>query len=86
MAIKKSAQKAHRKSLKRNIKNSQKRRQVKELLKSVRLLISQKKNDEAKRLLPQVYKLLDKSAKTELMKKNTASRLKSRITKLISKK
>jgi len=36
--------------------------------------------------LPQVYKLLDKAAKTGLIKKNTADKKKSRITKLISKK
>jgi len=41
---------------------------------------------EAKKLLPQVYKLLDKAAKTGLIKKNTANRKKSRITKLISVK
>jgi len=39
----------------------------------------------AKKLLPQVYKLLDKAAKTGLIKKNTAARKKSRITKLINK-
>jgi len=46
---------------------------------------SQKKVEEAKNLLPKVYKLLDKAAKTGLIKKNTASRKKARITKLINK-
>jgi len=46
---------------------------------------SQKKSEEAKKLLPQVYKLLDKAAKTGLIKKNTVARKKSRITKLINK-
>jgi len=41
--------------------------------------------EEAKKLLPQVYKLLDKAAKTGLIKKNAAARKKSRITKLINK-
>ena len=41
--------------------------------------------EQAKKLLPQVYKVLDKAAKTGLIKKNTASRKKSKITKLISK-
>lgn len=55
------------------------------LLKEVKLLISQKKTEEAKKLLPEIYKILDKSAKTGLIKKNTASRRKSRISKAISK-
>jgi len=41
--------------------------------------------DEAKKLLPQLYKALDKAAKTELTKKNTAARKKSKISKLINK-
>ena len=41
--------------------------------------------EEAKKLLPQVYKLLDKAAKTGLIKKNTVARKKSRITKSIFK-
>jgi len=41
--------------------------------------------EEAKKLLPKVYKLLDKAAKTGLIKKNTASRKKSRITKAIQR-
>jgi len=48
-------------------------------------LISLKKTEEAKKLLPQVYKYLDKAAKTGLMKKNTAARKKSRTTKSIFK-
>jgi len=47
--------------------------------------VSEKKIEEAKKLLPQVYKVLDKAAKTKLIKKNTASRKKSRIAKLIAK-
>jgi small subunit ribosomal protein S20 len=41
--------------------------------------------EEAKKLLPQVYKILDKAAKVGVIKKNTAARKKSRITKLITK-
>lgn len=61
-------------------------RKLKNLLKKVKVLVAEKKNQEAKKLLPQVYKLLDKAAKTGLIKKNTANRKKSRITKLISAK
>ena len=58
---------------------------TKNLLKEVGDLISQKKPAEAKKLLPQAYKLLDKAVKAGLIKKNTASRKKSKITRLMNK-
>ena len=45
------------------------------------LLASDK--EKAKTYLSQVYKKLDKSAKVNLIKKNKASRLKSRLSKLV---
>ncbi len=74
-----------RQSQKRRIINIKKKNKIKSLIKQVRSLALQKKTDEAKKLLPQLYKALDKAAKTELTKKNTAARKKSRITKLINK-
>ena len=85
MAITKSAKKALRQSLKRRKTNAVQKSKIKNLLKQVRNLASQKKTEEAKKLLPQLYKILDKAAKTGLIKKNTAARKKSRLTKLISK-
>lgn len=85
MPITKSAKKALRQSLKRRGRNIQKKTKVKSLVKEVRNLISQKKIEEAKKLLPQIYKILDKAAKTGLIKRNAATRKKSRITKLINK-
>lgn len=85
MPITKSAKKALRQSLRRKVRNSQKMRKLKALLKEVKKLVSLKKIEGARELLPQVYKILDKAAKTGLIKKNTASRKKSRITKLINK-
>jgi small subunit ribosomal protein S20 len=81
MAITKSAQKAIRQSERRKIRNLQRKNRLKTLLKEVKSLISQKKTTEAKKLLPQVYKLLDKAVKTGLIKKGKADRRKSRITK-----
>ena len=57
---------------------------MKGLIKEVRKLALEKKVEEAKKLLPQIYKALDKAAKTGVIKKNTASRKKSRITKLLN--
>ena len=85
MAITKSAKKALRQSLKRKTRNIQKKEKIKNLIKQVKNLVSQKKAGEAKKFLPQVYKSLDKAAKTGLIKKNTADRKKARITKLINK-
>ena len=85
MAITSSAKKALRQSQKRRIINVRKKEKIKNLIKEVKNLASQKKVEEAKKLLPQLYKILDKAAKTGLIKKNAAARKKSRLTKLISK-
>ena len=62
-----------------------KKKNIKKAFKKIRRFLDEKKIKEAKSILPQIYKLLDKAAKTGLIKKNTAARKKSRITKLISK-
>ncbi|MDD5590268.1 MAG: 30S ribosomal protein S20 [Candidatus Portnoybacteria bacterium] len=85
MPIIKSAKKALRKSARRKTRNLQKKRKLKNLLKEMNLLVSEKKIKEAKELLPKIYKFLDKAAKSDLIKKNAASRKKSRISKLINK-
>jgi small subunit ribosomal protein S20 len=85
MAITKSAKKAWRQSLKRKARNLIYKTKIKNLIKEVRSLVLAKKIEEAKKLLPQVYKILDKAAKVGVIKKNTATRKKSRITKLLSR-
>jgi len=85
MAITKSAQKAIRQNKKRRLLNNKYRKQIKNLVKEVRLLIGGKKIEEAKNLLPKIYKILDKAAKINIIKKNTASRKKSRLAKAIKK-
>lgn len=85
MPITKSAKKALRQSLRRKAHNLFYKNKVKALLKEVRSLVSQKKGEEAKKLLPQTYKFLDKATKVGIIKKNTANRKKARITKLIAK-
>ncbi len=81
MPITKSAKKALRQNVKRNKSNRTYKNKMKNLLKEMEVLIAEKKTKEAKELLPQVYKILDKSAKKGIIKKNTASRKKGRITK-----
>ena len=81
MAITKSAKKALRQNIKRKKENLRRKRKIKDLIKKVKSLASEKKNEEAKKLLPSLYKTLDKAAKAGTIKKNTANRKKSRITK-----
>ncbi|XOB40173.1 MAG: 30S ribosomal protein S20 [Candidatus Nealsonbacteria bacterium] len=83
MPITTSAKKALRQSKTRKIRNTRRKKEMKNLLKKVKDLVSQNKIEEVKKLLPRVYKVLDKAAKAGLIKKNTAGRKKSRITKSI---
>jgi len=83
MPITKAAKKALRQNLKRKKVNKVYKYKVKSLIKEVRGLVSEKKIKEAEKLLPQVYKALDKASKKGIIKKNNASRKKSRITKLV---
>ena len=85
MPITKSAQKALRQNLRRRTKNVRQKEKTKDIIKQVKLLISQKKGEEAKKLLPQVYKVLDKAAKTGVIKPNAAARRKSRLMAWIKK-
>jgi len=85
MPITKSAKKALRQSIKRKIRNLAYKKKIKELVKKAKKLIQENQKEEAKKLLPLVYKALDKAAKVGIIKKNTAARKKSLITKLINK-
>ena len=84
MPITASAKKALRQSLTRKARNLRRKNNYKNNLKEFKNLTSAGKNDEAQKLLPKVYKALDKAAKTNIIKKNKASRLKSRLTKKLS--
>ena len=83
MAITKSAQKAIRQNKRRRLRNLVYINQMKKLIKEVKAFVLDKKIKEAKELLPKVYQILDKTAKAGIIKKNHASRRKSRITKFI---
>ena len=85
MPITKSAQKALRQNKKRRARNVKQSRSLKDEIKSLKKLADTKDKKGAGGALPKVYKALDKAVKTNLLKKNTASRLKSRLTKAINK-
>jgi len=83
MPITKSAKKALRQNDKRRVHNIVYKKKMRALIKKVRTLVIDNKKEEARKLLPTVYKTLDKTAKVNIIKKNTASRMKSRLTKLV---
>jgi small subunit ribosomal protein S20 len=84
MPITRSAKKALRQSLKKRAHNLFYKNKIKALFKKVKSLVLERKIEEAKKLLPQIYKILDKAAKEKVIKKNTAARKKSRIAKLVN--
>lgn len=86
MAITKSAKKALRQNIKRKAHNLVYKNKIKILIKETKLLVAEKKIKEAQALLPKIYQAFDKAAKIGVIKKNNASRHKSRLTKLIDKK
>lgn len=75
MAILKSAKEALRQSERRRARNLIYKKKIKDTLKKAKSVAD----------LPQVYKILDKAAKVGVIKKNMASRKKSRLAKAILK-
>lgn len=84
MPITSSAKKALRQNVRRRRENLRRMKQVKDAVKAYRALVVSNK-DEAKKALGGVYKKIDKLAKTNYIAKNKASRLKSRLARLIKK-
>lgn len=74
-----------RQSIKRRTRNLIKKTAYKKAVKNVRKLIKAGKKNEAAQALSLAFKTLDKAAKTHVLHKNTASRLKSRLSKAIAK-
>jgi len=85
MPIIKSAKKALRQNIRRRKINLQRKSELKTVIKQYKKLIATSEKNKAAEFLSQVYKKLDKAAKIDLIKKNKAARLKSRLSKLIAK-
>jgi len=78
-----SAKKALRQSIRRKTRNVARKKELRKVIKTFKKLAAEKNLAEAKKQISLVYKKLDKAAKVNLIKKNTASRLKSRLSKLL---
>jgi small subunit ribosomal protein S20 len=84
MPITKAAKKSMRQSEKRRKVNFLWKKQIKETKKKIERLVKDGKNKEAEKLLPTYYKVVDKAAKKNIIKKNTAARKKSRMVSFVS--
>ncbi|KKR79295.1 MAG: 30S ribosomal protein S20 [Candidatus Nomurabacteria bacterium GW2011_GWA2_40_9] len=86
MPITKSAHKAVRGSLRKKAFNDGKKRAMKEVIKKVQKVAKENKTDktEVEKLLSSAYSIIDKAAKKGVIKKNNASRKKSRLARLVS--
>ncbi|MFC1595068.1 30S ribosomal protein S20 [Patescibacteria group bacterium] len=85
MPITKSAKKALRQSLKRHRGNLVVKKAMRNAEKAFKKAIEQKNKEDAAKLLSLVAKTFDKAVKKGVIKKNTASRKKSRSARQVSK-
>jgi len=83
MPITKSAKKALKQNRKKRVFNVRRISKMRSLIKESKILIKDKKKEKALEILPQTYKAIDKAFKRGVIKKNTANRKKSRLTKAI---
>lgn len=81
MAYTKNAKKANRVNTRRRVFNTRLKKTMKDSVKETTKLIAGKKPADAQKSLPSLYQAIDKAAKHGTIKKNTAARMKSRITK-----
>ena len=85
MPVTQSAKKALRGSKKKRVFNLRKKNEMQGVVKEYKKLILAKKTEEAKKLIPKLQKVIDKAKKRGIIKKNTASRKKSRLVTLTLK-
>lgn len=85
MSITSSATKAIRVSKRKRVFNLRRKNEIEKQLKAFRKAVIAKDNAVAQKLVPQVYKALDKAAKTGFIKANAASRIKSRTMKALAR-
>ena len=85
MPRERSAYKEIRKAKKRHIENISTKTELKTLKKNFERFIAEKKLDEAKKALPVITSKMCRAVTKGMMKKNTASRQISRLSRSLSK-
>lgn len=83
MPITASAKKALRQSVRRRVRNLTRSNAYKTAVKELKKIVFSGQVKEAQKLLAKAYKAIDKAAKTGVIKKNKAARLKSAAAKLL---
>ena len=84
MPQRKTGFKELRKNHKRHMHNLDIKTDLRKTIKKFLSAVESKNNQEAQTTLRLIYKKLDKAAKRNVFKKNTASRRKSRFSKLLN--
>ena len=85
MPITRSAKKALRGSVKKKLVNDRRTKTMKESVKKVFKLAKEKNSKELEANLSKAFQAIDKAMKKGVIKKNTASRKKSRLAKMVAK-
>ncbi|MFA5228159.1 MAG: 30S ribosomal protein S20 [Candidatus Paceibacterota bacterium] len=83
MPITKTTKRRPKQSERKKIINKKRVLEMKKLMKEANSLIVSKNTEAVEKMMPQIYKAIDKAAKRGIIKKNTAARKKSRIMKKI---
>ena len=84
MPIKRAAFKHLRKSRKQHLVNISAKSEIKTLAKTFENLVTAKKFDEARKMLPQLVSKIDRAASKGMIKPNSASRKIARLMKKLS--
>jgi small subunit ribosomal protein S20 len=84
MPILKAAKKAITRDQNRRVFNDRRRRAMREEVKAFKKLIVAKDIKAAEAMMPTLAKAIDKAAKAGVIKKNTADRKKSRLSKMVT--
>jgi len=71
--------------MRKRVYNIRRQKNVDNTIKDIKKLVAGKKINEAKKALANAYQALDKAAKAGTIKKNAASRKKSRLSALIKR-
>jgi len=80
-----NAKKALRQDEKRTLRNTLVKEEIHSMRRAFRKLMEAGKLDEAKAMIPNFDKLLDKSVTKHVFKKNKAARIKSRLVNRLNK-
>jgi small subunit ribosomal protein S20 len=84
MANHASSLKRHRQSIKKNALNQTNRHKLKTQMKKLKAAIEGGKKEDATKLIPATFGLIDKSVQKGVIARNTARRYKSRLAKSVN--